>query len=223
MDIVRNVGNSTMRMMDEAGAQVLLSQLKEWESNLHLKMRKLREYWWWLFEKNYLQFNTSPPRQPTATLTTDGPACDRAPCAIWTPCTCDTMCKVQVVNMWHNVPTKPPPNLFSYWSAVINCVHPLWIKCPHKSINEMDLIREAWKGQNLMSSTEKDFDRSETKGQWSRKQVGPVFVELKGFGEWLIAYGCRDQECLAAKLCHMGSGQKCGSWSRAREIKESRL
>ena len=29
MDIVRNVGNSTMRMMDEAGAQVLLSQLKE--------------------------------------------------------------------------------------------------------------------------------------------------------------------------------------------------
>ena len=163
------------------------------------------------------------PRQPTATLTTDGPACDRAPCAMWTPCTCDTMCKVQVVNMWHNVPTKPPPNLFSYWSAVINCVHPLWIKCPHKPINEMDLIREAWKGLNLMSSTEKDFDRSETKGQWSRKEVGPVFVELKGFGEWLIAYGCRDQECLAAKLCHMGSGQKCGSWSRAREIKESRL
>ena len=159
------------------------------------------------------------PRQPTATLTTDGPACDRAPCAMWTPCTCDTMCKVQVVNMWHNVPTKPPLNLFSYWSAVINCVHPLWIKCPQKTINEMDLIREAWKGQNLKSST----DRSETEGQWSRKEVGPVFVELKGFGEWLIAYGCRDQECLAAKLCHMGSGQKCGSWSRAREIKESRL
>ena len=64
-------------------------------------------------------------------------------------------------------------NLFSYWSAVINCVHPLWIKCPHKPINEMDLIREAWKRPKphefyLERFWQKLDERSMvTKGSWT--------------------------------------------------------
>ena len=69
MDFVRNVGNSTMRMMDdEAGAQVLFVITYYQHIGLSREIFPRDVKW----QNQIVDF----PRQPTATRTTGEPACD---------------------------------------------------------------------------------------------------------------------------------------------------
>ena len=71
MDFVRNVGNSTMRMMDdEAGAQVLF--VITYYQHIGLSRKIFPRDIKWQRENQIVDF----PRQPTATRTTGEPACD---------------------------------------------------------------------------------------------------------------------------------------------------